>query len=261
MINVWPSAFLPSTFEDAEDRVFKFAAKCRDRVENPVKTLVALDKKTREGPIKSRILGDTYIEAARDVLSAPSKAEALRVLDGYGYLQPPKNKKTGEVIPNPAPHRSIGATPHQLVKAAHRAATTAPIWLPAWLTRGVMIDHVIDLTRTDELLRQHLGDMTKSELEVAAMERGLPGPHLDEPTLRRELTSWLALIDGEEAPADEAARKKRRRRSGATEPLALPVRAVVVVRKCVLGAYLMQQWVTHRTFPLTRLLIRVDIAP
>ena len=66
-INAWPSAFLPSTFEDAEDRAIRFGNKCRDRVDNPVKVLAELGKATREGGIKRRIAADVHVEAAHGV--------------------------------------------------------------------------------------------------------------------------------------------------------------------------------------------------
>lgn len=215
-INAWPSAFLPSTFEDAEDRAIRFGNKCRDRVDNPVKVLAELGKATREGGIKRRIAADVHVEAAHGVMRAGSKAEALSVLDGYGYLGLPRKKKTGEVIENASPGRSIGATPAVLVKAAHRAVTTAPLFLPAFFTRGVLIDHVIDLQRTDELIRRHLRHMSKDDLVAAAMDRGLPGPHLDKHELRHELGNWLALVDGK---VPEAPTKQRR---GKNEPAPPP---------------------------------------
>ena len=76
------------------------------------------------------------------------------------------------------------------------------------------------LPGTDELLRKHLAVMTHDDLVTAAMDRGLPGPHLGEDQLRTELSAWLALVGGE--PDGGGGEKKWGRKAGGADVVASP---------------------------------------
>uniref|UniRef100_A0A7S2GL49 Letm1 RBD domain-containing protein n=1 Tax=Octactis speculum TaxID=3111310 RepID=A0A7S2GL49_9STRA len=189
----WPMAVLPSTFEAPWERRLRFEKRCRRTAEAPIALLSQLDDGTRIKKKSTREQYGKYTEVAQEALRTKSYKELLSLLDPY--LAVPDDKKKAK--------KNVGALPWQFVKCAQLATGDSPKWLPAWTTRGALVDHLKNIQKHDETLRHYLPTLSRDEMDKVALDRGmLSNDKVTDAKLRAHISEYLdiAQVDDSRDP-------------------------------------------------------------
>ncbi|KAG5188666.1 hypothetical protein JKP88DRAFT_353363 [Tribonema minus] len=186
---------IPSTFENDADRAQRFRNFNAARVRAALALLDTVDKECLNKNEKKRVEFAQYREAAVRVMKAHTCEDAFGVFEAHTFaLVPADTDAQQRRRARPRPPTTVEGMPGPLAKGLAKALGLCTPWMPAFLCRGPLREHLRKVAAGDAVLaRTPLDALRGRELREAACARALDAAHPDERELRRRLAEWLRL--------------------------------------------------------------------